>query len=98
MVQRLPLPDISIHALREERDAASATHPIHSSDFNLRAPRGARRRHTTGFWYVTIFQSTRSARSATIRGVINMCYNKISIHALREERDRSISHAPNSFI
>ena len=59
-----------------------------SRDFNPRAPRGARHNCITLALSGYAFQSTRSARSAT-------CYRHggadgrvISIHALREERDK----------
>ncbi len=57
-------------------------------DFNPRAPRGARHivawRHSAEF----VFQSTRSARSATLFDCRIGWERLISIHALREERDR----------
>ena len=56
---------ISIHALREERDATLHQPPKHVQDFNPRAPRGARRTAITGRTPTKRFQSTRSARSAT---------------------------------
>ncbi|EOS65029.1 hypothetical protein C814_00223, partial [Anaerotruncus sp. G3(2012)] len=58
---------ISIHALREERDA-DCLRPYESFE---------------------VFQSTRSARSATILRKLWDFFANISIHALREERDFS---------
>ena len=62
---------ISIHALREERDPHGDTSHIRLSDFNPRAPRGARLTHPS-----------------QLDG-----WRQISIHALREERDPSASKA-----
>ncbi len=59
--------EISIHALREERDIAGNIATAILKHFNPRAPRGARLGH---FWGVSPgigFQSTRSARSATAK-------------------------------
>ncbi len=79
---------ISIHALREERDDAGITLSGDGIlDFNPRAPRGARHFLVIRQFLLHQFQSTRSARSATI--LIHKLVNSkiISIHALREERD-----------
>ena len=80
---------ISIHALREERDSLRSIIQKDSTDFNPRAPRGARQAPIGLMWKVKIFQSTRSARSATIRKLRNTSMLGISIHALREERDQT---------
>ena len=60
-----------------------------STDFNPRAPRGARRIHHKKLEGVKVFQSTRSARSATKPPKPWIDPSKISIHALREERDKT---------
>ena len=57
--------DISIHALREERDCAGGGEVCGRSDFNPRAPRGARHGSVNAYDEAGLFQSTRSARSAT---------------------------------
>ena len=56
-------------------------------NFNPRAPQGAR-----PFWrfvrsFVIVFQSTRSAGSATCKTMLPKWRMRISIHALRRERD-----------
>ena len=56
-------------------------------DFNPRAPRGARPCPCSALSVFSIFQSTRSARSATDDGAPTLKRPLISIHALREERD-----------
>ena len=70
---------ISIHALREERDSLRSIIQKDSTDFNPRAPRGARQAPIGLMWKVKIFQSTRSARSATssswIRAVLHTYFN-----------------------
>ena len=100
------------------RSARSATIIIHfltlrKQDFNPRAPRGARLMSYPALAFAIRFQSTRSARSATkIQSIISPFYIittparrevravpvtlaeanafVISIHALREERDRRL--------
>ena len=79
---------ISIHALREERDPDPATGASGAAYFNPRAPRGARRHDDQPGQSARGFQSTRSARSATQRVAAGNIGYSISIHALREERDR----------
>ena len=74
------------------RSARSATYNFrcrraNDSDFNPRAPRGARQPGISTLHSPTAFQSTRSARSATISAAIKERITLISIHALREERD-----------
>ncbi len=84
----LPLPSgISIHALREERDV------LRGDEFNsimeFQSTRSARSA-TRVIWIsgrIVRFQSTRSARSATLLTRCRSQTIKISIHALREERD-----------
>ena len=78
---------ISIHALREEGDwkrrSCGPPHP----DFNPRPPRGGRpviRRLPVS---AATFQSTPSARRATIARSSEVFFMSISIHALREEGD-----------
>ena len=57
---------ISIHALREERDPCTCCGFAAAFDFNPRAPRGARLGCRLRCLAPCRFQSTRSARSATI--------------------------------
>ena len=59
--------NISIHALREESDQQSRPAIIFYSYFNPRSPRGERRNHTLAFFGAVIFQSTLSARRATLQ-------------------------------
>ena len=56
---------ISIHALREEGDAASAMTPLHTGHFNPRPPRGGRQYIKDIKIPYAKFQSTPSARRAT---------------------------------
>ena len=57
--------------------------------FNPRAPQGARHEADGSHKIVTQFQSTRSARSATRTDELIARGIRISIHALRKERDIS---------
>ena len=78
---------ISIHALRKERDPFRLAFRLSPSNFNPRAPQGARRLAFAIPEGHHIFQSTRSARSATCNVTVNAYSSYISIHALRKERD-----------
>ena len=78
---------ISIHALRKERDLCARTSFAPFTHFNPRAPQGARHEQSAYVKELEAFQSTRSARSATLFVVICHYKNLISIHALRKERD-----------
>ena len=82
---------ISIHALREEGDrgpAAAADGHLH---FYPRPPRGGRPAAAPLLMASVRFLSTPSARRATANIGEQAILNKISIHALREEGDPSIS-------
>ncbi len=61
--------------------------PLQGADFNPRPPRGERRKRVDYLYAACQFQSTPSARRATVlvRGVARR--QPISIHALREESD-----------
>ena len=89
----LPSPqkaNISIHALREEGDALPEMSTSLGVDFNPRPPRGGRQSLKFAASQDRQFQSTPSARRATIyckRLNPDTC---ISIHALREEGDAAI--------
>ena len=85
------LNNISIHALREERDdpLPSPTVP-HMVFQSTRSARSATTIAILSTPFPSIFQSTRSARSATIQSVITLLDKLISIHALREERDQRL--------
>ena len=61
---------ISIHALREEGDAARRLAPFSLSNFYPRPPRGGRRRDLCVLHRAEIFLSTPSARRATEAGVV----------------------------
>ena len=78
---------ISIHALRMERDGRARSFLFRSTDFNPRAPHGARRARHQAPPFPARFQSTRSAWSATISRRVGVRQSRISIHALRMERD-----------
>ena len=80
---------ISIHALREESDLRFFDRPHFPDYFNPRPPRGERHLLDYTIQRVKQFQSTPSARRATARlgGRHPGC--EISIHALREESDKT---------
>ena len=80
---------ISIHALREEGDDLSWFPPPDIQYFYPRPPRGGRLSRSTSKVNRSVFLSTPSARRATntMSAVYRTLY--ISIHALREEGDRS---------
>ena len=80
--------EISIHALREESDRSSRRAGVGHRNFNPRPPRGERRVLPLLCMLHKIFQSTPSARRATIRHEDAKEVGKISIHALREEGDK----------
>ena len=57
--------------------------------FNPRAPQGARRSPSNTAAITTEFQPTRSAGSATLFRICGERVKRISIHALRRERDKT---------
>ena len=78
---------ISIHALREEGDCPLCIPASLPCDFNPRPPRGGRQEPDGGLTMDAVFQSTPSARRATV-GILRVLHTSaISIHALREEGD-----------
>ena len=79
---------ISIHALREEGDAAPDGVFLFLSHFYPRPPRGGRHIVEINEHIRKLFLSTPSARRATC-ALQGLCQNhrEISIHALREEGD-----------
>ncbi len=79
--------NISIHALREEGDTSSAIRDARASNFNPRPPRGGRHTPIVFSFLYKKFQSTPSARRATINLMQHGGTKSISIHALREEGD-----------
>ena len=83
----IPAGSISIHALREEGDRATARRYPFSGDFYPRPPRGGRRSRWRRSWWHQQFLSTPSARRATERPCASSRSCHISIHALREEGD-----------
>ena len=78
---------ISIHALREEGDAACCPATRHMFNFYPRPPRGGRQMLANKACWAIEFLSTPSARRATFRHGFGLCVHAISIHALREEGD-----------
>ena len=81
--------EISIHALREEGDFSHFDAPFFQTDFYPRPPRGGRQKVNNIPVGVTIFLSTPSARRATRGETTQHQLRPISIHALREEGDKS---------
>ena len=84
---------ISIHALREEGDAAMERTDVLVDYFYPRPPRGGRLGIGGQLSEEEQFLSTPSARRAT--GLCCLCGrdHRISIHALREEGDEACSSA-----
>ena len=80
---------ISIHALREEGDRVAGFFFCHSANFYPRPPRGGRPVFRLLWLYHSIFLSTPSARRATHPYSSWERGSNISIHALREEGDRT---------
>ena len=78
---------ISIHALREEGDREQTPAEAGNNYFNPRPPRGGRRESRLRAGETLPFQSTPSARRATIDCRVVYVLVSISIHALREEGD-----------
>ena len=78
---------ISIHALREEGDTMHSTKWPTTTYFNPRPPRGGRRVYGSLELLGVEFQSTPSARRATVGLLEERLDVLISIHALREEGD-----------
>ena len=78
---------ISIHALREERDQLKRVDPAGQKDFNPRAPRGARRPGSfgAGVCKCISIHALREERDKEQQEKAKK--QEISIHALREERD-----------
>ena len=87
----LTVQTISIHALREEGDRIRHGPAGREVYFYPRPPRGGRRPQNGEGEQESIFLSTPSARRATHPGVLLQRPGTISIHALREEGDWSIS-------
>ena len=80
--------NISIHALREEGDVALALNKVGGSSISIHALREeGDRSYMMASSTHEIFQSTPSARRATLIGVKSSPACMISIHALREEGD-----------
>ena len=78
---------ISIHALREEGDLHKvAVHGLVDISIHPLRVVGDASTQATGKTY-TVFQSTPSARRATLRRRCRVHDGGISIHALREEGD-----------
>ena len=88
---------ISIHALREEGDAAAARATARPANFYPRPPRGGRRSQVCRHSHCIKFLSTPSARRATFLAWFLRLAARISIHALREEGDVQYSgtHRPS---
>ena len=89
---------ISIHALREEGDKSFCTSALGSPYFNPRPPRGGRQAVSLMKKALAEFQSTPSARRATVVDGDRPRDVPISIHALREEGDNGLSPAPASVL
>ena len=81
---------ISIHALREEGDSGQIVVDALNGNFNPRPPRGGRPPGLLVGAHPVRFQSTPSARRATWILMLFFTMGTISIHALREEGDRTV--------
>ena len=80
---------ISIHALREEGDSLMDTDTLAQMDFYPRPPRGGRHKDSSIHTYLNDFYP-RPPRGGRLRwALLRPKASKISIHALREEGDRS---------
>ena len=88
---RKQLQIISIHALREEGDGAPHPAGARTQHFYPRPPRGGRPSRCCGTRSSTRFLSTPSARRATCWPPPPCLRPVISIHALREEGDKTIA-------
>ena len=86
-----PIELISIHALREEGDRSTTFCTGTTGNFYPRPPRGGRPACTGVKASFLTFLSTPSARRATNFCTVSHYKHRISIHALREEGDRSSS-------
>ena len=89
-VRALPGPRwrlISIHAPLAGRDFGRSCEVQDCSNFNPRAPRGARRVLCSAFAFDCLFQSTRPSRGATIGDMDRVTGVRISIHAPLAGRD-----------
>ena len=83
---------ISIHALRKERDPHNRS-AADAQRISIHALRKERDNSPMTLPAEAIFQSTRSARSATAAGYGGGSEGCISIHALRKERDHLTASA-----
>ena len=81
-------PIISIHVPREGHDPRPPMHRIKGTDFNPRAPRGARPPPEKMFLSPHRFQSTCPARGTTFDQKSAALLDCISIHVPREGHDR----------
>ena len=81
---------ISIHMPREGHDKVVTAGKAALSDFNPRAPRGARPRHFSKLIPMGEFQSTCPARGTTSREVHCTAEHGISIHVPREGHDLAL--------
>ena len=86
-MQRICAGSVSTHALREEGDHSCGSESGISWYFNPRPPWGERPLAAAAAEQHTQFQSTPSARRATVVVQIAIVHDRISIHALREEGD-----------
>ena len=85
---------ISIHALREEGDSPWLQRQGASGNFYPRPPRGGRPKAVAAVGVCGLFLSTPSARRATdLKRWLNGT-KPISIHALREEGDATVTQQP----
>ena len=79
---------ISIHALREESDAERTRFKIVFHIISIHALREESDQYNQNqMFFSFLFQSTLSARRATVYNLYDSGYHYISIHALREESD-----------
>ena len=85
---------ISIHVPREGHDYTRQYRRYHDTNFNPRAPRGARQYTVNKPEVVQTFQSTCPARGTTQANVFAVMMDEISIHVPREGHDVTAPIAP----
>ena len=84
---RFPLVDFNPRPPRGGRPVCQLTEDRVKNDFNPRPPRGGRPKSFIRDSFASQFQSTPSARRATVNVAVKQLQEFISIHALREEGD-----------
>ena len=91
-----PTAFISIHALREEGDAAYALRKISLSHFYPRPPRGGRPASSTTYTLSQLISIHALREEGDYAEVKEVDTHLISIHALREEGDQLVTTVGNA--